>query len=299
MKVWIKFIIILIVCIGAVFGVYVWRFGMPKFLNKEGKALEAIYDIVQEQLKMENVQNIEATLEDSKISFTLSKENEKKQNIEFERQGSIISAIIDENIIDDSFADKAISNIFVAVAKNRGYDESNARYSIISDIVKAKTLEQDGFQITSINGVTRFMIYMDKKLNLADKDEVYIKSSDIASIRDIFKNRLEYRLIEKPGIVMEKNISYSDYLVFVIYEEGILSKRTYDSLMTLLNEMVGEQLVQYVKSNYSQITRNGTLTLNNITISLNEKLGEGNVHYYLKPENYEYMLVRINKDIIK
>ena len=55
-----------------------------------------------------------------------------------------------------------------------------------------------------------------------------------------------------------------------------------------------KERVEYVKVNYPVITRSGTLALKGVTISLNEKINENNIHVYEVPDEYEYMVVRID-----
>lgn len=291
MKTWIKLIIILVFCIVLVGTAYILRFGWPEWENKDEKMLQNIVDNISTKLSEQD--SVELVGED--ILYKRQDATEKMVTFKFER--GVISASVNVNEQDILFFDEAVSKVFEAVAVYNGYDADNARYSLTKDILNSKSLEEDGYQYTTLNNVTRFWVFTNKKLNLANKEEVYIKDSDIESMTDILKNKLQYKLIEKVGIVLEKNVSYARNLVFVIYEQEQLTERTYNSLMTLLRNVIGrEEVIQYVKTNYPVITRAGTLTLDGISISLNENLGEGNVHYYEMPDNYEYMLVKINID---
>lgn len=294
MKTWIKLVIILVICVMLVGAVYIWRFGWPEWENKDEKMLQNIVESISQKL-IDEESSVTVQLNGSDIVYT--RQNEITETITFKFEKGVISAAINENDIDITFFDDSISKLFEAVAVYNGYSAHNARYSLTKDILNTKNLENDGYQYTSLNNVARFMVATNKKLNLANKEEVYIKESDLQDIADILKNRLQYKLVEKPGIAVEKNISYARNLVFVVYEQEQLTDRTYLSLMSLLRVITGnEALIQYVKNNYPVITRAGTLTLDGITISLNEGLGEGNVHYYEMPDDYEYMLVKINID---
>ena len=293
MKTWIKFIIILLVCVLVIGSVYVWRFGWPKWENKDEKLLQNIFDSITSNNSKES--NIIASLNKNNIVFSKTENNE--ETIEFTFDNGIMVSSVKEKETDMDFYKDTISMVFEAVAVYNGYDAINARYSLTEDILVNKKLGEDGYQYTSLNNVARFMVTTKKKLNLANKEEVYIKESDLQGIEDVITNKLQYRLIEKVGIALEKNVSYSRNLVFVIYEQEMLSSRTYNSLLTLIKMVTGNsKLVEYVSSNYPIITRAGTLTLDGISISLNEGLGEGNVYYYEKPDDYEYMLIKINID---
>jgi len=294
MKTWIKLVIILAICIVLVGAVYIWRFGWPEWENKDEKMLQNIVESISQKLVDEESTD---TVQLIGRDIVYTRQNEITETITFKFEKGLISSAINEKEMDITFFDETVSKLFETVAEYNGYSADNARYSLTKDILNTKTLEVDGYQYTSLNDVSRFMVATNKKLNLANKEEVYIKESDLQEITDILKNRLQYRLIEKPGIVVEKNISYSRNLVFVVYEQEKLTDRTYTSIMSVLRVLTeNEALIQYVKDNYPVITRAGTLTLDGITISLNEGLGEGNVHYYEKPDNYEYMLVKINID---
>jgi len=291
MKTWIKLIVFFVICVLIVGTVYVWKFGWPKFENKEEKMLQNIVKNISTNLP----EDMSVQLNDKNILYT--RKGEKTETITFSFDKGLITGAINENEMDTKFFDEAVSKLFEAIAVYNGYNEANARYSLTKDIIKDKLLDEDGYQYTSLNNISRFMVVTNKPLNLANKEEVYIKESDLLNSIDILKSRLQYKLIEKIGIVLEKNVSYSRNLVFVIYEQEELTNRTYMSLMTLLRVLTGnDTLADYVKENYPVITKAGTLTLDGISISLNEGLGDGNVHYYNMPKDYEYLLVKINID---
>ncbi|MBR5227888.1 MAG: hypothetical protein IKV94_04535 [Clostridia bacterium] len=307
MKVWIKLIVIVLSCLLLVGGVYVWKFGFPEFENKEEKFLNNLVQDINENYKFINF-NVDKTyeysakLDGNNVVFEKSLRSDKlvEQSIVFEYAKNTINTAIEDAKVDSTFSDIAITCVFEAVASINGYEKENASYSLIADIIDEKTLEKDGYTKTNQHGVTRFWVYTNKDLNLANKQDVYIKPEDLDHFSDILDDRLQYKLIEKPGIVFEKNVSYGQNLVFVIYEKDGLTQRTYKSMLSMLDVVVDNpKITDYIKENYPIITRAGTLSLDGITISLNEKLGEGNVHYYQNPGNYEYMLFRINIDKIK
>lgn len=302
MKIWIKSLVVIVICLFAISTVYVLKFGFPEFNIKKTNIMAEIFEnISQDEEFLKNKEKddyiIDIELADNTITFNrkFSEQGSAIDSIEFICEKSTITTAIDENKVDTDYAKEVIQWVFGSTCEVLGYSKENAKYSLIDDIVIDKTLEKDGYQLVSQNDVTRLMVSTKTNLNLAQKDEVYIKTEDLIPYLDIIKSKLQYKLIEKPGIVFEKNVSYSKNLVFVIYEKGGLTNRTYTSLMNILDAVVAnETYKEYVKANYPVITSSGTLSLKGITISLNEKLGEGNIHYYSKPNDYEYMLIRIN-----
>ena len=319
MKSWVKFLIVLIVCILVVGGVYVWRFGLPAFLSRDERYVNELYShIILED------ENIEKKVENKKIIFTQNSEeakspdeldtqegtdNDKTSNsgdvkepkiIEFILENGVISATIDEDKIPSDFADKVIKAMFIAAVNLNEQSEENAIYSLIPDVLADKKLQEDGYQQTSQNGVTRFSMKANKKFILANGEDVYIKIADLEKVADVIKYKLQDKIIEKPGIIFEKAISYSNNLVYVIYESGKLTNRTYNSFLSLISTVMKDKnKVEYIKENYPSITRAGTLTLNGITISLNENLAKDNIHMYDIPEEYEYMIIWIDVNEIE
>lgn len=298
MKNWIKFLIVLIICIVVVGAVYVWKFGLPAFLSKDERYIKELYSsIVFED------ENIQKTLEGKKITFTKKveqSENEESagenvETIEFHLENGILSTVIQEGSVSPTFISEAIKAVFLQAARLNAQSEENAIYSLIPDIIADKKLQEDGYQLISQNGVTRFSMKTNKKFNLANGEDVYIKISDIESVADVLKYKLQSKIIEKPGIVLEKTVSYSGDLVYIIYEKEKLTDRTYNSFVSLITGLLkSKERVEYVKANYPVITRSGTLTLKGVTISLNEKINENNIHVYEVPDGYEYMVVRID-----
>lgn len=287
MKNWIKLIIVLIVCMVGVGSVYIWKFGIPEFLNREERYMKEIYtSLVLEE-------GIEAKLQDKSIVFTYSGENGNIQTLQFDADNGIVSMVVYDSSVSEKFRDSAVKSVFLAAVEKNGQSEENAIYSLISDVIADKTLDSDGYSLTSQNGVTRFNMKINQKFNLANGQEVYIKVTDLEKVEDVIKYKLQSKIIEKPGIVFEKAVSYSDKLVYIIYEKEKLTDRTYNSFMSLVNTLLKDK-AEYVKLNYPNITRAGTLTLDGVTISLNEKIKENNVHSYNVPDGYEYMVVRID-----
>lgn len=319
MKSWVKFLIVLIVCILVVGGVYVWRFGLPAFLSRDERYVNELYShIILED------ENIEKKVENKKIIFTQNSEEAKSPDeldtqegtdndktsdsgdvkepkiIEFILENGVISATIDEDKIPSDFADKVIRVMFIAAVNLNEQSEENAIYSLIPDVLADKKLQEDGYQQTSQNGVTRFSMKANKKFILANGEDVYIKIADLEKVADLIKYKLQDKIIEKPGIIFEKAISYSNNLVYVIYERGKLTNRTYNSFLSLISTVMKDKnKVEYVKENYPSITRAGTLTLNGITISLNENLAKDNIHMYDIPDEYEYMIIWIDVNEIE
>lgn len=319
MKSWVKFLIVLIVCILVVGGVYVWRFGLPAFLSRDERYVNELYShIILED------ENIEKKVENKKIIFTQNSEEAKSPDkldtqegtdndktsdsgdvkepkiIEFILENGVISATIDEDKIPSDFADKVIRAMFIAAVNLNEQSEENAIYSLIPDVLADKKLQEDGYQQTSQNGVTRFSMKANKKFILANGEDVYIKIADLEKVADLIKYKLQDKIIEKPGIIFEKAISYSNNLVYVIYERGKLTNRTYNSFLSLISTVMKDKnKVEYVKENYPSITRAGTLTLNGITISLNENLAKDNIHMYDIPDEYEYMIIWIDVNEIE
>ncbi len=292
MKSWIKFAIVLIVCIIAVGGVYIWRFGIPEFLKREDKYMEKLYAAI-----IAEDDGIQVNLESKTIVFTKKVEEKEPEVITFALEDGVLTAVIPNNISQE-FTDLAIKKVFVSAVKLNEQSEENAIYSLIPDVLAEKKLEDDGFSLTNQKEATEFSMKINKKFNLANGEDVYIKVEDIEKVADVIKYKLQSRIIEKPGIVLEKTISYSKNLVYIIYEKDGLTDRTYNSMMALISTLVKTK-EEYVKENYPSITKAGTIMLDGITISLNEKINEDNVHLYSMPEGYGYMIIRIDANKVE
>lgn len=296
MKNWFKFLIVLIVCIIVVGAVYIWRFGIPNFLNRDDRYIKQLY----ENITFED-ETVQKKLDNKKIIFTKSVEQENlEETVEFNIENGIVSCAVNQNSVSEKFINETIKEVFMAAVRINKQSEENAIYSIIPDIIATKALQEDGYQLTTQNGVTRFSMKTNGKFNLANGEEVYIKVSDLENVADVIKYKLQSKIIEKPGIALEKTVSYSKDLVFIIYEKEKLTDRTYNSFLALIDVLIKDKSkVEYIKANYPVITRSGTLTLQGVTISLNEKINENNIHIYNMPEQYEYMIIRMNANEVE
>ena len=296
MKNWFKFLIVLIVCIIVVGAVYIWRFGIPNFLSRDDRYIKQLY----ENITFED-ESVQKKLDNKKIIFTKSVEQENlEETVEFNIENGVVSCAVNQNSVSEKFVNETIKEVFMAAVRLNKQSEENAIYSIIPDIIATKALQEDGYQLTTQNGVTRFSMKTNGKFNLANGAEVYIKVSDLENVADVIKYKLQSKIIEKPGIALEKTVSYSKDLVFIIYEKEKLTDRTYNSFLALIDVLIKDKSkVEYIKANYPVITRSGTLTLQGVTISLNEKINENNIHIYNMPEQYEYMLIRIDANAVE
>lgn len=296
MKNWFKFLIVLIVCIIVVGAVYIWRFGIPNFLSRDDRYIKQLY----ENITFED-ETVQKKLDNKKIIFTKSVEQENlEETVEFNIENGVVSCAVNQNSVSEKFVNETIKEVFMAAVRINKQSEENAIYSIIPDIIATKALQEDGYQLTTQNGVTRFSMKTNGKFNLANGAEVYIKVSDLENVADVIKYKLQSKIIEKPGIALEKTVSYSKDLVFIIYEKEKLTDRTYNSFLALIDVLIEDKSkVEYIKANYPVITRSGTLTLQGVTISLNEKINENNIHIYNMPEQYEYMLIRIDANAVE
>lgn len=288
MKSWIKFIIVLVICVVGVGCVYIWKFGVPAFLSREERYIASIYStlIIEDE-------SIEVKSDEKKITFVKAIEGKESETIDFNLESGVMNAVIYDSNVSEEFKDLTIKAMFLAAVKLNEQSEESAIYSLIPDVIVDKTLSNDGYSLVYQNGVTRFSMKINQKFNLANGQDVYIKVSDIEKVKDVIKYKLQGKILEKPGIVFEKTVSYSKNLVFIIYEKEKLTDRTYNSFTALITTLLKDK-AEYVKENYPSITRAGTIILDGITISLNEKINENNIHSYNMPDDYEYMVIRID-----
>lgn len=287
-------IISMLVCIGAVAFVYVSKYGTP---NSEENVLPILEEIA-EKIDVNPNSNVSVKLEDKSIIFEKQISGvATSQMVKFEYLSYVFTAKIPNSTVDNTFKDAAILMMFEAVAEYLEQDRSLAIYALDDELISTKTLKADGYELVldNENNMTIFKISIDKKLNLISKEDSYFSKEQILGLGNTLARPMEYARLNKENLILEKNISYNDYMIFSIYEAGALSSRAHNALISLLTAVTSEEKAKYVKDNYPVITKDGILILDGVILSINKDYpGFSHVSYVTNKEYGGYIRIYID-----
>lgn len=290
-------IVVMAVSVGTMAFVYITRFGTP---NSEDN-VEPVLSKIIEKINIPEHSNVEVKYKDKQIVFEKTiPQVSNSQVIAFKYTSGVLEAEILQSAVDDNFKNDTIIMLFEAVAEYLNEDKTLVAYALDEDIVKDKTLKKDGYEliVDDEKSMTVFKISVDGKLNMSAKEDSYFLEEQVLSMGDALKDELLYARQDKNNLILEKNISYKDYMVFSIYEKGKLSGRTHRSLMSVISAVMPDGSRDYVKENYPVITHDGVIILDGIILTINRDYEGVSYVTYAKAEEYEEY-VRIYIDMNK
>ena len=191
-----------------------------------------------------------------------SKFNEESKTYEFTLKDSILS-----------IKTKDMSALFIATiltdcaGQLNGYKDGELFDTLNSDEIADYTLAKEGFEIKTVSeGEYEISIDIDKKLPLVDLSNVYIKPADL----DILKNIVDSG---EPGgttgnkTKMSYNVSISDTVVIYIGERDKITESTYNSILSVIEVIFGENEKNNFASKYPAMKDENT-TFDKYTIEV-------------------------------
>jgi hypothetical protein len=200
-------------------------------------------------------------------TFTVELKSDQDYTFNYKLDGSVLSY---DGTMD--FTALYIS-VYVAVAKAKldGYDESKASQALSDNSVKELTLENDGLYINE----TDFKIDLDKKMNLPDLSDVYIKVGDI-EIEEGYTSYVGH--VGEISYAINLGSEYSNTSV-IIAEPEKLTERAYKSILSVVEAIEGKEKADAFKANWTELK---DAAFGDYIIVLNPEVDENDDHsdYY-------------------
>ena len=249
--------------------------------------------------KLNNCKSVESVKEYK--YYYVASVNEKNPNtllitITTEEGKSEFSFALEDSILsNDSLSTNqlyATTMLIDAVGQVNGYEDGELFYTLNSEVIRDYTIENEGIEIKDNGDYTSIKMDIDKKIPLVDLTDYYLKPDKFDFVKKIIDSndvgnqtgkdlKMSYDVIVRE----EENEIY-------IGEENETTKSTYNSILSALEVLYGNKVVEHFKTIYPEFIE-GTTNLDGFKIETNVDTDE----YIFN--NAKVVLVTINNQFVK
>jgi len=195
------------------------------------------------------------------LSVTLTTA-EGSTTVSYELSGSILSYeyLVDNTLITAYFLADSIGQV-------NGYEDGKLleNFNLFLEEIHDYTVEDEGFEITENGDYYSVKMDIDKKVPLIDLSEFYLKPSDFDFLKEIVdENSVGNQTGKKSKLVYDVMIQEEENYIY-IGEEDELTNSSYKSILSVLEVIYGQKVVDYFESIYPDYSY-GNMILDGFTI---------------------------------
>ena len=234
---------------------------------------------------------INATAKSDKIVIT-TKKDKNNTTLTFKFSENILSC---EKITTEELIFAAI--LIDSVGQYQGYEDGELidNLNAFPDKVENYTVENEGFELTEENDKSNIKIDITKKIPLIDLSNLYLKTSDFDTIKNIVEEKSAGNQTgKKSKLAYDLVVSDAENNIY-IGEKDKLTDSAYKSILSALEVMYGSETANRFKSLYPSFKEEKT-TIDEFTIDTNYKMENQDDSVF---KDMQVVLVTIDNSKIK
>lgn len=185
---------------------------------------------------------------------------EGKSEFNFSLEGSILSN-------DTLSTNQLYATIMLidAVGQVNGYGDGELLYTVNSDVIRNYTIENEGIEIKENGNYISIKMDIDKKIPLVDLTDYYLKPDEFNFVKEIVESNNAGNQTGKALKMSYDIIVREEENEIYIGEEKETTKSTYNSILSALEVLYGNKVVEHFKSIYPEFIK-GTTKLDGFKI---------------------------------
>ena len=196
----------------------------------------------------------------------------------YEGKSSKVNYKLDESILSNDQLDMndLYSAIILAdcIGQVNGYKDGELFYTLNSEEIANYTVENEGFEFKENGDKFSIKMDIDKKIPLVDLSDFYLKSGDFDFVKKIVDEKDVGNQTGK-DLKMTYDITIrEEENTICIGEENETTMSTYNSILSALEVIYGDKVVEYFQSVYPKFEE-GTKQLDGFTIETNASYDSG------------------------
>lgn len=222
------------------------------------------------------------------LYITLTNPQNESSTISYELEGSILSY---EHLVQDNIFSAML--LADSIGQVNGYKDGDLDYTLNSEEIQNYTVEKEGFEIKENGSYYSVKMDINKKIPLVDLTDFYLKPEDFDIIKKIIDDK-------QPGNQTGKKLKMTYDLIvredennIYIGEEDETTDSTYKSILSAIEVMYGDKVVEYFKSIYPDFSE-GNVTLDGFTIQTDVEIEEDSMF-----GDSKVVLVTIDNEYVK
>ena len=184
------------------------------------------------------------------LSITITSDK-GSSTISYEQEGNILSYthLVDDNLITAYFLADSIGKV-------NGYNDGELlnNFSTFTDEISNYTVENEGFELKQNNSYYSAKMDITKKVPLIDESEFYLKPKEFDILKEIIKAGESGNQCGRKAKFAYNLEVHEDENYIYIGEKNEITESTYKSILSAIEVMYGDKVVEYFKSSYPQIT---------------------------------------------
>lgn len=192
---------------------------------------------------------LSAVADENSLPVTITT-SQGSSTITYELEGSILSYehLVDSNLTTAYFLADSIGQV-------NGYEDGELlkNFNMFTDEIKNYTVENEGFEIKENGSYYSVKMDINKKVPLIDESEFYLKPSDFDMIQEFVKEGTNGNQNGKKAKLAYDLTLNEDENQIYIGEENEITESTYKSILSALEVMYGNEMVNYFKAKYPEL----------------------------------------------
>ena len=184
------------------------------------------------------------------LIITLTDDN-SSSTINYELDGDILSceSLVDNNLITAYLLADSVGQL-------NGYNDGELieNFNAFFDEISNYTLENEGFEINENGNYYSAKMDITKKVPLIDLSEFYLKQEDFEELKSIIESGESGNQTGKNSKIVYNVIINDDYNSIYMGEISEITESTYKSILSVLDVMYGNTVVEYFESIYPEFS---------------------------------------------
>jgi len=182
------------------------------------------------------------------LSVSISREK-GISTVSYELEGSILSYehLVDDNIFTAFFLADSIGQV-------NGYEDGELlnNFNMFTDEIYEYTVEDEGFEIKENGSYYSVKMDIDKKVPLIDESKFYLKPYDFDVIKQFVEEGSRGNQCGRKSKLAYDVILNEDINRIYIGEKDELTDSAYKSILSAIEVMYGDEVVEYFKTKYTE-----------------------------------------------
>ena len=258
----------------------------PEIPDIEPVTFETIVDNFNNNALLNEIKGdgtIIASLANNKLNITVSP-SDNSDALPTVYEFNLNNRNIEISLDDDN--EKGLQ-LFLILCDSIYNSNTHEVYNYLSSI-DLKTTTIDGITVTENNNEFLYSVNVDKRINTADLDNMYIEKTDLEEYREFIENSGSTRLTK--GNLMLYKEGNDKTATIIIAEKEQLSNLTYQSILSVIDLLFEEELESF-KTSYPNLE---TISFDRYNITIDPELtGTAKTLFEQYQDEYQFIEIKI------
>lgn len=205
--------------------------------------------------------------EENVLRITLSDKTNGTRGVSYKLKDNILSYdyLTKDSVITAYFLADSIAHLY-----GKDYNELVYNYNIFTDEVQTLTIADDGFELKDVgNGYVATKIDITRAATLFDENKFYFKTDDFDKAKEFVEKDSTGNVTSRVYNLAYDIVFTNDNVdIFIGENKSALTENSYKSILSAIEAMYGEKVVNYFEENYPEIINDNIEEFNGFTVNV-------------------------------